>query len=89
MFPHKIFKRVLKEKFPNEQKPKLLGFIRYTSDKDGFDGTEHDPYFVYAFRVGNSYVTIECLSSLSWVSVDNYNTEHQPLFCLSFSYNAK
>lgn len=90
MFPYKIFKRVLKERFPSEYRNvKFLGGLRYTDNTSGFDGSMHDPYFVRSFRVGDNVVTVENLSSLSWVSVDSYTDDGTPIFCLSFSYNAK
>ena len=90
MFPHKIFKRVLKEKFPHEHKSvKFLGGLRYTDNLNGFDGSKHDPYYIRSFRVGDTIVTLENLSSISWVSVDAYKDDGTPIFCLSYSYNAK
>ena len=76
MFPHKIFKRVLKERFPKvHDKPQFCGFTRYVTDIYGFDGTPDDPYFVCAFRVGGTDITLEFRSSLSWITIDQYGTD--------------
>lgn len=76
MFPHKIFKRTLKRTFPNvQEKPKFCGVQRYVTDFEGFDGSPNDPYFVYAFRVGATDITLEFRSSLNWISIDLHGTD--------------
>ena len=76
MFPHKIFKRVLRQTFPKVYgKPTFCGVQRYITDFEGFDGSPDDPYFVYAFRVGATNITLEFRSSLCWVSIDLHGTD--------------
>ena len=76
MFPHKIFKRVLRQKFPNvHKKPIFTGVQRYVTDLEGFDGSPDDPYFVFAFRLGSADITLEFRSSLSWISIDVHGTD--------------
>ena len=75
MFPHKIFKRVLRQTFPKVHgKPKFCGVQRYATDFEGFDGSPNDPYFVYAFRVGATDITLEFRSSLCWINIDIHGT---------------
>ena len=76
MFPHKIFKRVLKQTFPKGHgKPAFCGVQRYVTDFEGFDGSPDDPYFIYAFRVGDTDITLEFRSSLCWIAIDQYGTD--------------
>lgn len=76
MFPYKIFKRVLKRSFPNlHVKPAFCGVQRYVTDFEGFAGSPDDPYFVYAFRVGATDITLEFRSSLCWIIIDQYRTD--------------
>lgn len=76
MFPYKIFKRAFKRSFPNVHgKPEFCGVQRYVTDTEGFDGSLYDPYFVYSFRVGDTEITLEFLSSLSWVGIDLHGTD--------------
>lgn len=76
MFPYKIFKRVLRQTFPKVHgKPTFCGVQRYVTDLEGFDGSPDDPYFVYAFRVGATDITLEFRSSLCWIIIDQYGTD--------------
>lgn len=78
MFPHKIFKRVLRQTFPKVHgKPAFCGVQRYVTDFEGFDGSPDNPYYVYAFRVGATDITLEFRSSLSWISIDLHGTDKE------------
>lgn len=81
MFPHKIFKRTLKAKYPHEFKNlKVLAVHRYTDESEGFFGSPEDPYWVASIRIGTANITLEYFSSLCYVVIDKYSDKVETLF---------
>lgn len=81
MFPHKIFKKTLRGKYPREFKSlKVLAVHRYTDESEGFFGSLEDPYWVAALRIGSVDITLEYFSSLGYVVIDKYGDKPEILW---------
>lgn len=81
MFPHKIFKKTLRAKFPREFKNlKVLAVHRYTDESEGFFGSPEDPYWVASIRIGTADITLEYCSSLYYAVIEKYGDNIETLF---------